>query len=260
MMPGEEGLSAAALRIASYGWPVLPCQPHAKVPLTMHGLHDATTDPDVVVRWWRRCPRANVGLRTGACSGIIVIDTDGEEGYESLRELERSYSPLPRTASVKTPRGGEHYYLRHPGGHVANSAALLGAGIDVRGDGGYVLAPPSIGANGNVYEVDERAPVAPAPAWLCRLLDSLRPRRAPTPTRTWVKMIRHGLTDGERNDNLTRLVGHLLARDVDARVVRELALLVNTRGRPPLPDREVDRIVDSIAGREERRRRGLVAT
>jgi hypothetical protein len=246
----------AALAYAERGWPVFPCAARGKVPLTAHGLQDATTRDRQIQAWWERCPTANVALRTGqaAKTPFIVVDVDGDDGYESLRALERAYGELPRTASVKTPRGGEHYYLQHPGGHVPNSAGQVGKGIDIRGDGGYVLAPPSVGPNGNAYEPDERTSVAPAPSWLCRALSALRPRRARRPAETWVRMIRDGLTEGARNEHLTKLVGHFLAHGIEMPVVRAVAHIVNERNRPPLEDREVDRIVESIWGREMRKR------
>ena len=252
-------LAQAAIAYAQRGWPVFPCQPRAKVPLTTHGLHDATTDPEKVAAWWKRCPDANIAMPTGRQTGpgIVVVDVDGDDGYASLRELEREHGELPRTASVKTPRGGEHYYLCHPGAHVPNSAGALGAGIDVRGDGGYVLAPPSVGANGHAYEPDEQAPIQPPPGWLARRLASINAARRVVrePAETWIRMVRDGLTSGERNMGLTRFVGHLMARGVDVRLVWEIAALVNERARPPLPADDVERIVMSIAGRELRRRR-----
>jgi hypothetical protein len=250
-------LSAAALRYAERGWPVFPCA--GKRPITAHGLHDATVDPGLVAGWWEQWPDANVGVRTGDASRLVVLDVDGDDGNESLRRLEAEHVQLPRTLSVVTPRGGAHLYFRHPGATVRNSAGALGHGLDVRGDGGYVIAPPSTGPNGRRYEPDERAPIAGMPGWLRQLLagadaGGARPR---TCVSEWgVGIVRDGLPEGERNTGLARLVGHLLARDVNAHLVAEIAHLVNARARPPLDAGEVDRVVESIAGREIRRRRG----
>jgi len=255
-------VSVSALREAAHrysstlGWPVFPCV--EKRPLTCRGLLDASADPATIERWWQRWPDANVAIRTGAASGLVVVDVDGDDGHESLRRLEADHEPLPVTASVKTPRGGHHYYLRHPGATIANSAGALGASIDVRADGGYVIAPPSIGADGRRYEPDEQAPVAPAPEWLLLLLSGPQNghEHPPAPACEWVAIVRDGLPEGQRNHGLARLVGHLLAKDVHAQLVAELAQLVNGRARPPLPAGEVDRIVESIAGRELRKRTG----
>lgn len=247
---------AHAIKYADKGYPVFPCR--GKAPLTEHGLHDATTDLGALRARWHVHPAASVAIRTGIESRLVVLDVDGDDGIEALRQLERAHGPLPRTASVKTPRGGAHFYFAHPGGTVPCSSGRLGTGLDVRGDGGYVIAPPSIGANGVRYEPDEQAPATPLPTWLLALMRPVAGSPHPrTPAPTWVAMVRQGLPLGQRNAGLARIVGHLLARDVDARLVAELAHLVNTRSGPPLDDDEVDRVVRSIAGREVRRRTGV---
>lgn len=273
------GVLEQALRYADRGYPVLPCCPRGKQPITKRGLRDASLDPGLIAGWFERRPDANVAIRTGAASGLLVLDVDGDDGYESLRALQREHAQLPCTATVVTPRGGQHIYFRHPGGTVANSAGRLGAHLDVRGDGGYILAPPSVGANGRRYEPDERAPLADPPGWLLGLLRGSQAapgrgcwrcygsgvtgtgrecgcagRRPSVPAREWVALVRDGAAAGARNSELARLVGHLLAKDVDAHLVAELAQLVNGRCRPPLEAHEVDRIMGSIAGREVRRR------
>lgn len=244
----------AAQRYAAHGWPVFPCESGGKRPRTHNGCLDATTDPGRVERWWRADGNANPAIRTGRVSGVVVLDVDGDEGADSLAELERRHGPIPRTASVITPRGGAHYYFKAPSVEIRNSAGKLGPGLDVRGDGGYVLVPPSIGANGRRYEPDERTSPVEMPSWLLDLTrgEQTRPR---TPSGEWVGIVRAGLAEGQRNHGLARLAGHLLARDVDARLVLELVLLTNERCQPPLADTEVEKVVESIAGRELRRRR-----
>lgn len=247
----------AAQGYARRGWPVFPVQPGGKAPLVARGLHDATRDPAQITALWSRCPDAGVAIRTGAASGLVVLDVDGDDGHDKLHDLEREHGELPITASVHTPRGGTHLYFQHPGRDVRNSAGRLGPALDVRADGGYVVAPPSRGPNGRRYEPDEQAPVAPLPGWLSALLAPQQspPRRSREPVGTWLRIVA-GVARGERNASLTRLVGHLLARDVDVRLVAELARLVDSRNTPPLGGTEVDRIVESIAARELRRRTG----
>jgi len=245
----------AALKLAAGGRPVFPCVPRGKRPLTEHGLLDATADRGTIEQWWARWPDANVAIRAGQGSRLVVLDVDGELGAESLHDLEHQHGRLPRTASVKTPRGGQHFYFRHPGVEVRNSAGVLAAGLDIRGDGGYVLAPPSVGRNGRWYEPDELAPVAKMPAWLReRTVESPGGGKAPASASEWIRIVRDGLPDGTRNHGLARLTGHLLRRYVDVDLTAELVQLVNRRCQPPLPAVAVDRIVDSIASREARRR------
>ena len=177
--PTDQG--AAALAYARRGWAVLPCHDPtaggcscairdcaspAKHPRTRRGLHDATTELRTVKRWWRRWPDANVGLRTGAASGLVVLDVDPAHGGEaSLAELVDAYEALPATLEVRTG-GGRHLYFAHPGVRVANSAGGLGPGLDVRGDGGYILAPPSRHASGATYRRLTPGPPAALPGWL----------------------------------------------------------------------------------------------
>ncbi len=142
-------LLEAALEYAALGWHVLPLRPGSKLPATAHGLHDATIDPTVIRAWWAHWGRANVGIRTGRCSGLFVLDIDARHGgYASLADLEVKYESLPPSLTVKTPSGGEHRSFAWPGGDVRNSAGALGPGLDIRGEGGYVVAPPSTLANG----------------------------------------------------------------------------------------------------------------
>lgn len=250
--PTEVTCAVMAHRWAMRGRQVFPCRD--KRPLTSRGLLDATTDRATIERWWLRWPDANLAVRCGSPSGLVVLDVDGEAGADSLRDLERSYEPLPTTTSVLTPRGGSHYYFQHPGTDVKTTAGHVAAGLDIRGDGGYVLVPPSVGANGRAYTWDEEAQPAPMPRWLVAATTRQQARRAPEPVSTWLDIVRDGLPSGERNHGLVRFVGHLLARDVDARLVLELAQLVNGRNRPPLDASEVEQIVGSIAGCELRKR------
>ena len=146
----------AALAYATQGWSVFPCK--GKVPLTPHGFKDATTDPATLMTLFAQ--PCNLAIRTG--QGLCVLDIDvrpSRDGHETLHQWEAQHAPLPRTRSVKTPSGGEHYYFTGP--IPCPSKTKLGLGIDLKADGGYVLAPPSEG-----YVLDEDAPVAMMPDWL----------------------------------------------------------------------------------------------
>ena len=155
--------------------PVFPCEPGGKRPLTYNGFWDASADPRRVAAWWRRWPGANLGVPTGERSGLLVLDVDpGAGGPESLAALERAHGPLPRTATARTGGGGMHVFFEYPAGEeVRNSAGKLGPGLDVRGEGGYVVVPPSrtLGA----YEWLDRTPVAGA-FWLLQCLKDLSTR------------------------------------------------------------------------------------
>lgn len=131
-------LAGSALWYAAQGIPVFPLQPGSKIPATRHGLDDGTTDPDRIREWWTKVPDANIGL----CCGhrFDVIDIDGPEGARSWCNLD----DLPPTiGAVSTPRpGGTHLYIEPVG--LRNSTSQIAPGIDTRGRGGYVVAPPSM--------------------------------------------------------------------------------------------------------------------
>jgi hypothetical protein len=141
-------LLAAALVYAARGWPVFPV--NGKEPLTARGFKDASLDPAGIRAWFDCYPEAGVAIATGAVSGLVVLDEDTPHGGGgSLAQLSR----LPETYTVLTGGGGKHYYFAHPGEPVPCSAGKLGPGLDVRGDGGYVVAPPSVHASGRPYKM-----------------------------------------------------------------------------------------------------------
>lgn len=145
-------LLAAALGYACLGWPVVPLLPRGKRPILPDWTNAASTDPDVIRGWWDRWSDANVGIVTGPRSGLAVLDLDPRSGgASSLSELESRVGVLPGTAMVVTGSDGVHFYFRHPGAKVTSRAHSLGRGLDVKADGGQVVAPPSVHPNGNRY-------------------------------------------------------------------------------------------------------------
>lgn len=259
---GLSELAQAALHFAEQGYPVFPLRPRSKIPATENGLKDASTDLDQVRRWWGRNPDANIGLVTGPASRCWVLDIDNnKDGEASLRRLEADHGPLPETVETLTGSGGRHVWFRWPrigpGPRNSASADCLGSGIDVRGEGGYVVAPPSIHPNGRKYEcsVDSAEQMAAAPPWLLGL--ALKANQSAGSGR-WREVVSNPIGEGKRNTSLTSVVGMLLRKDIDPYTTLELARALNAyRCQPPMDDREVVRIVDSIAGKELRRRGGI---
>jgi putative DNA primase/helicase len=151
------------------------CKHPGKHPRTPNGVKDATIDRKIIKAWWDRWPDANIGIATGRVSDIFVLDVDGNAGKASLKELKAKHGSIPKTVTVKTGRG-RHFYFRRDGARVGNFVGRLGKGIDVRGDGGYIVAAGSVHISGTDYRfVDGRAVdevrVARAPRWL---LDRVR--------------------------------------------------------------------------------------
>jgi Bifunctional DNA primase/polymerase, N-terminal len=178
-----------ALAYGSAGIPVFPLAPRTKVPLIPastggHGLHDATTDLDVIRAWWTRTPNANVGLRTGLV--FDVVDLDSEDAVDALEEARGGREPL-RGPLVATGKGF-HYYVQLAG--IGNRAGIL-PGVDYRGRGGYVVGPPSEHPDGHRYRWVNplRDELARVPQWLIQLLvperGPERPRAAPGGSRAY---------------------------------------------------------------------------
>ena len=146
----------AAIGYVKKGFAVFPLKYRDKVPLTRNGCKDATTDAAQIKAWWQKYPNANIGLATGSVSqNVFVIDLDidedrGIDGYHSLEDWQREHGDFPETWTAITGRGGYHLYYRG-NGKIKNRAGIID-GVDIRGNGGYVVAPPSIHKNGNRYE------------------------------------------------------------------------------------------------------------
>lgn len=183
---------AAALTYAARGWPVFPlhgihdgactcskpkCGSRGKHPRTQHGKDEATTDAATIRAWWQRWPDANVGGLMGEASGVIALDVDPPKGEDSLAAILNG-SGLPATPISRTGRG-RHVLFAHPGRSIGNRAGLR-PGLDVRGDGGYIVLPPSSHEGGNTYAWELSpwdVPLAPMAGWLLELFE--KPKRVP---------------------------------------------------------------------------------
>ena len=132
---------SAALSYGARGWRVLPVI--GKIPTLRDWPTKASIDPEQIRAWWIEQPMANVGIATGTQSQLLVLDVDPDKGGDdSLRKLEAQHGPLPMTIEVITGGGGHHYYFQHSGIALRNSAGKLGSGLDIRTEGGQVVAPP----------------------------------------------------------------------------------------------------------------------
>jgi hypothetical protein len=162
----SEKLLAAALSYALRGWHVFPCHSlingacscgktdcrnTAKHPMTPAGFHDATTDELLIRAWWEKWPLANIGIATGAVSGFVVVDVDDKAGLLAFRKLAgRNFKDIPRQRTGRDTDGW-HFLFSHPGIHVKNGVKFL-PGLDSRGDGGYIIAAPSVHVSGRRYK------------------------------------------------------------------------------------------------------------
>lgn len=262
MTNSEPEILAAARGYLSRGWTPVPVARRGKRPLVAwRPYQERAPDAAELEAWFAHRPEANVALVTGARAGLVVLDVDpGHGGAESLAALEARHGPLEPTVEALTGGGGRHLYFAHPGGEVRNRAGFA-PGLDLRGDGGLVVAPPSVHPSGRRYQWrDGRAPgessLAPLPPWL-REPSAASGAQAGHPPQHWRALARGGVAAGRRNAALASFTGHLLWHGVDPEVILELLLAWNrTRCRPPLGDDEVVRTVRSIE--ETHRRHGAL--
>ncbi|MEK7315386.1 MAG: phage/plasmid primase, P4 family [Candidatus Eisenbacteria bacterium] len=262
--PRCDRLLEAALAYGDQGWAVFPlyhpvgkvcscedpkCSSPGKHPRTVHGLNDASTDPETIRRWWLRWPEANVGIRTGKDSGFVVLDEDPYHGAErAIEVLATIHGPLPSSLESATGGGGRHFLFAHPGVTIRNRTSLPvpgvdPSGLDVRGDGGYIVAPPSLHLSGAEYQwirpIDGSV-LAPMPGWLLELsLNGAAQTDEGSPSRAGSLPI----PEGERNDTLFRLACSLRARGAEEPEIR--AKVSEVACDPPLSPGELSRIVES---------------
>ncbi len=253
----------AALAYAGRGWPVFPlhsaqgeqcscgramCSSIGKHPRTAHGLKDATMSDAQLRSWWATWPDANVGIATGAKSGLVVLDIDPRNGgEESLANLERLHGTLPKTVSSFTGGGGQHFFFQHPSGAIKSTT--IAPGVDVKADGGYVVAPPSNHRSGELYRWQsarhpDDLPLAGLSSWLCAQLS--RPREYHLNPEADIPSER--IRTGQRNKTLASMAGAMRRHGANgATILNSLRSHNLQHCDPPLSEEEVSRIAGSIA-------------
>src|SRR5215207_10342967 len=241
-----------ALEYAVGGWPVFPCAPGGKEPLTKHGHLDATTDRSRITAWWNRWPHANIGIPTGKHSGILALDVDQPTGLDVLRA---EHGQLPATRTHSTGSGGMHYLFAYPAGvEIRNSTGKLAEGLDVRGEGGYIIVPPS--RTKQPYEILDALSLAPSPGWLTEILTESKRASEAGQARNITTAISVGacgppIPQGSRDNTLARIAGRLHdgTRSLDD-LAAQLLEINARRCEPPLPDQQVLKVARSMHGRE----------
>jgi hypothetical protein len=260
-------LLETALKYAARGWHILPlhspkngvcscgkqdCNKAGKHPRTPSGLSDASKDEHQICRWWNRHPDANIGIVTGAKSGLVVIDLDNDgstSGEKNFAAMARAFGTAPETLTARTGRG-KHLFFRHPGISLKNSASRLAPGVDVRADGGYVVAAPSMHRSGTQYEwEDPEAPLAEVPAWLLLHIQGgagETPRAGDVGDRVSSDDV--SIPEGTRNDSLFRIASSLRGQQgMDRETMERILLEYNSlKCKPPLEVAEVRGIIESV--------------
>lgn len=240
-----------ALEYAEKGWEVFPlywpidadrcacrkeCDNNGKHPLCKWKT-DKTTNPTFIQRWWKVYPNANIGVATGAQSGFFVVDLD-EGGTESLRQLIEKHGSFPATVTAITGSGGRHLFLKHPG-HSIKGRIRIAPGIDIRGDGNYIVGVGSVHATGNRYEWHPlfkpgEVEIAEAPDWLLAMISA---EGVHSEERERVNIIStlQGVSEGERDNTIWRLACKLRAEDFPYEIALDLVERAAQSCTPPLP-------------------------
>jgi hypothetical protein len=239
--PGLLKHAALGYRMA-FEFSVIPIIVRGKVPMVRwQDYQTALPEESEILEWWTKWPEANVGIVTGKISGITVVDVDTEAGLVALKK----YMPeLMLTPTAKTQKGGRHLYFKYVPG-LSNRVRAID-GVDVRGDGGFVVAPPSEGEHGSYSWLEGqglgRVDIEEMPAALVEALKAPAPVTSPAAR----VVTEESLKEGSRNDTVFHAALSLVKGGIATR--GELLTLVIPIGRacqPPLPFKEIEIICDS---------------
>ncbi len=257
---GNSPTLAAALEYSAKGIKVLPlhsplsngncscgkasCNSIGKHPCTRHGKDDASMDSEKIKTWFSVEPDTNIGLLTGKESGFIVLDIDPRNGGDALlMELEEKHGALPKSLRAKTGGGGQHILFKYPHA-ITSMKGKLGNGLDIKSDGGYIVAAPSRHASGAAYEWLTKFDLSlleEAPKWLLDLLQKRKSQPAHRSTSTL-----NSVPTGSRNSHLFSFACHLreAGKDFDT-IAAELNIENQARCTPPLGEDEVEEVANS---------------
>lgn len=197
---------------------------------------------------FQKHPYANIGIVTGKISGIFILDIDGHDGENFLKELEAINGLLPKTVEVITGSGGRHIYFKYPKHtDIRNSASTIGKNLDIRGNGGMIVCPPSLHKSGNQYEwsPDCASELADAPKWLLDLINTNQDKVSREKAK-WEDMF-NGIPEGQRNQVMASMAGKLAHSGMKESQALQVCLSLNkTHNEPPLPESEIVSILKSI--------------
>ena len=274
----------AALEYATRGDPVFPvwhaeggrcgcraydCEDQGKHPIAScarNGCLDATTDPATLTRWFQTFPRANLAMRTGLTSTVVDVDPD-KGGLDTMARLTAQHGSMPVTAKVLTGGGGYHLHFAPVPG-LRNSVGVIGPGVDVRGEGGYVLLAPSNHKSGGAYRDDPDAPLYDTPrtvmpAWLVELARRSAASNGSSgnghrPPDEWAAKLM-GAPEGQRRAVALEIAGHYLGRGIPEAEVLGILRGFAVQCVPPFSERETEALVSDLARRDRAKATGLPA-
>ncbi len=237
-------LADTALDLARRGKPIFPVARNKKPLVEWKTFQDRAPTSEEAKEWWAKWPDGNIGLATGHLSGLMVVDTDSQEATQAFIE---NYPEAEKTLQAQTGRGGaRHFYFIYEPGITNDAGKLLGPGTDVRGEGGYVVIPPSVHFTGKIYRwLNNNKPLA-LPNKLKEILTS-RSKDGEQP-KILSPATGERIHEGARNATLTSLAGTMRRRGMSEEAIRAALREENaTKCDPPLPETEVEQIAKSVA-------------
>ena len=259
----------AALQYAAAGIPVFPlhwikqdgncscrlgamCQARGKHPRIKNWGEEATTDPEKIKAWWLKAPSANIGIPMGEKSGLVALDVDTRHnGDQSLKEMLAELGDLPETVTATTGSGGKHFVFKYTEELALKNVVGFREGLDVRTQGGLIVAAPSMHASGSAYRWDDGKspfdmPAAEMPKWLVEEIQKVGTQLT-TKKKAEKPAPRQKIKEGGRNNHLTSLAGSLRRKGISEDGILATLRAENTdRLEPPLDDETVEAIAKSI--------------
>ena len=245
-----------AIKLADdFGWRVFPANPENKKPLISGWQERATSDPDGIRELFTPFPNAMIGLPTGPINKITVVDLDIKNEVDGFKTVMSLGIRMPTSAIAFTPSGGFHLYYSTHSDEYPCSAGKIGPGVDIRGAGGYVIAPGSISPTGKYrWKNDLHKTKYGILSLTVDLKQVINGKHQHSQRKTFPhSMILEPVMEGKRNDEMTRRCGVLFKRGYSVEQVEGMLDRINQRCcTPPLGDREIQNIFRSIAKREGR--------
>jgi len=228
-----------ALNYLKFGWSVIPVSRDKRPLIEWEAYQKRLATEEEIRAWWKRWPKANIGVVTGAISGVVVVDIDSKNSGELFSKV------LNNTLVVRTGRTdsrGLHVYFKHPGTHVPNAVGIL-PGVDVRGDGGYVVVPPSVHSSGRSYTWENKRTPVSLPVFLRKILI----KGSTVTEEDWEVVI----PKGQRDEELTRRAGKLIQAGIPApEALSMLSAWNRAHCHPPVNESQVEKIIKSVAKAE----------
>jgi len=269
-------LLQAALDYQKRGFSVIPVRPDKKPHIAWTEFQQRRATPDEIKRWWSKWPKAMIGVVTGGISGLLVVDCDTPEGFEKIQEMLPDSLIMPLT---RTPRGGQHLYFSFPDDCKPTIGAGVIPGVDFRGEGGYIIAPPSANGEGKNYEwqisLDEVA-LPDMPSSLLNLLlqsslnNSYRSCTLSSSTSTLkgdevtfevsdfnrlqVTSGDFGIFEqGRRDNDLFHVANCLTKGGCEPAFTSQILQILAENCKPPFPEKEIEAKISSALQRAEKR-------